>query len=75
MSAATEEAVVTLSTFGESRRRSRISRSPMTVSDLLSEHGVEAKGRRIALNGHVADPTDVVKDRDQVSVVPRVQGG
>lgn len=71
---ATEEAVVTLSTFGESRRRSRISR-PMTVSDLLSEHGVEAKGRRIALNGHVADPTDVVKDRDQVSVVPRVQGG
>ena len=75
MSATTEEAVVTLSTFGDARRRSRISRSPMTVSDVLNEHGVEAKGRRIALNGHVAGPNDVVKDRDQLTVVPRVQGG
>ena len=71
----TEEAVVTLTTFGEGRRQSRISRSPMTVADVLSEHGVDAKGRRIALNGHVAGPDDVVKERDQLTIVPRLQGG
>lgn len=71
----TEEPVVTLSTFGESRRLSRLARTPMTVEDVLKEHGVEAKGRRVAVNGHTAGLDRVVRDRDQVSVVPRVQGG
>ena len=46
---ATEEAVVTLSTFGEGRKTSILSRPNLTVADLLGEHGVETQGRRIAV--------------------------
>jgi sulfur carrier protein ThiS len=70
-----EEPVVTLSTFGDGRRLSCLSRRPMTVEDVLREHGVHPEGRRVAVNGHTAGLDRVVQDRDQVSVVPRVQGG
>jgi len=66
---------VTLSTFGEGRRTSRLTRPSTTVGDVLGEHGVDARGRRVALNGHVADLDRVVRDRDELTVVPRVQGG
>jgi len=70
-----EEPVVTLTAFGEGRRLSRLARTPMTVEDVLKQHGVQAKGRRVAVNGHSVGLDRVVQDRDQVSVVPRVQGG
>lgn len=72
---ATEEAVVTLSTFGVGRTVSRVSHPSMTVSDVLNEHGVDVEGRRIAVNGHNADLDSIVRERDQLTVVPRVQGG
>ncbi len=69
-----KDSVVTLSTFGEGRRHSRLS-PPMTVAELLAEHGVESNGRRVAVNGNVAGLDDLLKSEDEVTVVPRVQGG
>jgi sulfur carrier protein ThiS len=71
----TLEPSVTLCTFGEDRRQSRIKSPAMTVAELLAEHGVAPKGRRVARNGHAVGLDTVVRPDDQISVVPRVEGG
>jgi sulfur carrier protein ThiS len=70
-----EEPVVTMTAFGQGRYRSRWSGASMTVAEVLHEHGVAADGRRVALNGHAADGSTTLTVGDELTVVPRVQGG
>jgi sulfur carrier protein ThiS len=46
-----------------------------TVGLALQEAGVESRGRRVAVNGHPVDLGVGVMEDDEVTVVPRVQGG
>ena len=48
---------------------------PATVADVLRPHGVEAAGRRLAVNGKPAGLGTGVLEGDEVSLVPRVMGG
>jgi sulfur carrier protein ThiS len=70
-----EDAVVTLTAFGQGRYRSKWSGTGMTVAEVLHEHGVEPDGRRVAVNGHRAGATTTLIEGDELTVVPRVQGG
>ena len=66
---------VTVTSFGEGRFDARVPMHAATVAAVLESVGVEARGRRLALNGHSAAATVGVVEGDQVTVVPRVQGG
>jgi len=46
-----------------------------TVGEVLGALGVAVQGRRVARNGHAADLGSSVMEGDEVTVVPRVQGG
>jgi sulfur carrier protein ThiS len=72
---ATKDPEVTLSVFGAGRHRSRISGSGMTVSDVLREHDVKPDGYRLARNGNPATTTEIVREGDELTLVPRIQGG
>lgn len=69
-----KEPEVTVSVFGDRRYRSKIG-AATTVADLLGEHGVETRGRRVAVNGHSVGVDAPVHVGDELTVVPRVQGG
>lgn len=66
---------VTLTVFGDRRYTSRWPGTDLRVEDVLAEHGVDVGGRRVARNGHTADLTTVVTAGDELTLVPRVQGG
>jgi sulfur carrier protein ThiS len=68
-------AAVRVTAFGEGRRELALPGRQATVDDVLSAAGFEAKGRRVAVNGHAADARTTVREGDEVTVVPRVQGG
>jgi sulfur carrier protein ThiS len=70
-----KEPVVTMTAFGRGRYRSAWSGPGLTVADVLGEHGVEPNGRRVAVNGHGADGATTLLAGDELTVVPRVQGG
>ena len=70
-----ERSEVTLSVFGDRRYTTRWPGTDLAVADVLSEHGVDVGGRRLAKNGHRADLTTVVTAGDELTLVPRVQGG
>ncbi|MGQ0720969.1 MAG: MoaD/ThiS family protein [Candidatus Eiseniibacteriota bacterium] len=71
----TKEAEVTLSVFGAERRRARVSEPSMTIGDVLRGHGVEPGEHRLARNGNPATATEPVREGDELTVVPRIQGG
>ncbi len=66
---------VTLTVFGDRRYTSLWPGTDLRVEDVLAEHGVDVGGRRVARNGHAADPTTIVTAGDELTLVPRVQGG
>lgn len=70
-----DESVATLSVFGGGKYRSKVSRTGTTVAEILGEHGVTANGRRLALNGHTTGTDSPVHQGDELTLVPRVQGG
>jgi len=69
-----EEAVVTVTAFGEGRYHSRWREPAMSVADVLGDHGLTANGRRVALNGHRVDLATPVVVGDELTLIPRVQG-
>jgi sulfur carrier protein ThiS len=71
----TKTGEVNVTSFGQGTFKSRVAGGRTSVGEVLEEHGVEVEGRRIAVNGHHADASTTVLEGDQVSVVPRVQGG
>lgn len=66
---------VTLTVFGDRRYTTTWPGTDLTVQDVLSEHGLDVGGRRVAKNGHAADLTTIVTAGDELTLVPRVQGG
>jgi sulfur carrier protein ThiS len=68
------EAPVTLSKFGADRRTSPATPG-MTVADLLAEHGMAANGHRVARNGNPVALDATIHPNDELTIVPRVQGG
>lgn len=66
---------VRVTSFGEGRRVVRVPAQEATVGLAIQEAGVETGGRRLALNGHPVDLGVGVVEDDEVTVVPRVQGG
>ena len=66
---------VTLSVFGDRRYSMLWPGTNLTVADVLSETGVDPGGRRVAKNGHSAGVDTVVLPGDELTLVPRVQGG
>jgi sulfur carrier protein ThiS len=66
---------VRVTSFGEGRQVVRLPRREATVGMALQEAGVEPTGRRVALNGHPVSTGVGVLEDDELTVVPRVQGG
>ncbi len=65
---------VRITDFGNARYESEVGGDTLTVADVLHEHGVEAEGRRIAVNGHPASPSAPLVAGDELTIVPFVQG-
>jgi hypothetical protein len=66
---------VTLSVFGAGKYRSRVQGSRTTAGDVLREHGVKPGAHRLARNGHTTTSEALVVEGDELTLVPRVQGG
>ena len=66
---------VRVTSFGEGRKRVRVPAGTATVGSVLSAAGVSSDRRRVALNGHPVNLGAGVLEDDEVTVVPRVQGG
>ena len=64
-----------ITAFGEGRFEFPVMSGGATVADGLRAGSVETKGRRLAVNGHPADLGTRVRPGDEVTVVPRVEGG
>ena len=70
-----ENSMVRILEFGRTQHETEISEKGVTLGELLNEFGVQTRGRRVAINGRPAGGTDRVQEGDQISVLPRVQGG
>lgn len=66
---------VRVTSFGEGRQTVRVPVPGATVARALGEAGVKAAGKRVALNGHPVDTAVGIFEDDELTVVPRVQGG
>ena len=66
---------VRITTFGEGRHEFAVMNGAATVGDGLRAGSIETKGRRLAVNGHPADLGTRIRPGDEVTVVPRVEGG
>ena len=69
------QGAVTLSVFGDGRYVTTWPGTELTVADVLAEHGVDVGGRRVAKNGITSGVDAVVRPGDELTLVPRVQGG
>ncbi len=69
------QVAVTVASFGQGRFQLRLPAGSATVGEAARLAGVDLQGRRVAVNGRVADAGTTVSEGDQVSVVPRVVGG
>lgn len=66
---------VRITSFGEGRKRVHVPAGTATVGSVLNVAGVDSGQRRVALNGHPVSLGAGVLEDDEVTVVPRVQGG
>ena len=66
---------VRVTAFGQGRKRVHLPAEAATVGSALNAAGVDSDRRRVALNGHPANMGAGVLEDDEVTVVPRVQGG
>ncbi|MHC4140623.1 MAG: MoaD/ThiS family protein [Planctomycetota bacterium] len=66
---------IRVTAFGTGRFQYEPKDQRATVGDALRTNGVETEGRRVAVNGHPANLDADVLVGDEVTVVPRVQGG
>jgi sulfur carrier protein ThiS len=66
---------VTLTVFGDRRYTTTWPGTHMTVAEVLARHNVDVGGRRLAKNGHLVAADAVVVPGDELTIVPRVQGG
>jgi sulfur carrier protein ThiS len=64
-----------ITAFGTGRFQHEPGEGRTTVADAMRAHGVQTEGRRVAVNGHPASLDADVLVGDEVTVVPRVQGG
>lgn len=66
---------VRVTSFGEGRKTVRAPAEGSTVGSVLNTAGVDSGRRRVALNGHPVSLGTGVLEGDEITVVPRVQGG
>ena len=66
---------VRITAFGAGRFQFHPLVEGATVADALRAHSVQAEGRRVAINGHPTRLDAGVREGDELTVVPRVQGG
>ena len=66
---------VQISSFGQGRYEALLPAPEATVAAAVGQHALETQGRRIAVNGQTAGLSTPVLEGDEVTLVPRVQGG
>ena len=66
---------VSVTSFGQGRFEATLPAEGATVAAVLELHGLETQGRRLAVNGRTAGAGTSVLEGDEVTLVPRVQGG
>ena len=66
---------VRVTAFGEGRKKVNVPVKAATVESALNAAGVSTGQRRVALNGHPVSAGAGVLEDDEVTVIPRVQGG
>lgn len=67
--------MVRLIDYGRGQQELELPGGRANLDEVLRRRGVSTAGRRVAINGSPAGPGAEVVEGDQVSVIPRVQGG
>ena len=66
---------VRVTSFGDGRFDYQAPSGAATVEEALQSLGLEAKGRRVAVNGRSAGLGTGLVENDEVTIVPRIHGG
>ena len=69
------ESFVRVTSFGKGAFQFPMSDGRATVGEALRAHSVDVGMRRLAVNGHPAGVATPIEVGDEVTVVPKVQGG